>query len=125
MKPNLVLSVSTIFLALSGLAFLFAPDAMTFGTLGNASPAVITALRAFGGVSVALGILNWMARNAEASTARDAIFLGNTFGFALTAVILVLGFVSGAPASILIFAVIDALFAIGFFIVGRANMSKS
>jgi hypothetical protein len=125
MKPNLVLSVSTIFLALSGLAFLFAPDAMTFGTLGNTSAAVVTALRAFGGVSIALGVLNWMARNAEASTARDAIFLGNTFGFGLTAVILVMGFVSGAPAPILIFAGIDALFAIGFFTVWRANMSKS
>ncbi len=124
MKPNLLLSVSAVYLALVGLGFLFVPDTMLFGAVGNASVAVVSSLRGLGGTLFATGVLNWMARNADASTARDAIFLGNTIGFALSTITLVLGQVGGAPAPGWIFAVINALITIAFFVVGRANMSK-
>ena len=45
-------------------------------------------------------MVNGFARNVDASSARDAIFLGNTVGFALSTITLVLGLVGGAPAPV-------------------------
>jgi hypothetical protein len=64
-----------------------------------------------------------VARNEEASTARNGVFLGNTIGFGLVAIGGVLRQLSGAIAVEWLFVVINALFVIAFFMVGRANMS--
>jgi hypothetical protein len=108
-----------------GLGFLFAPGVLTFGALG-ATPAVIVAeLRQYGGALLGIATLNWAARNAEPSKARDGVFLGNTVGFGLVAIGGVLRQLSGAVAIGWLFVLINALFAVGFFIVGRANMSNN
>lgn len=71
-------------------------------------------------------MLYWMARNAEASKARDAIFIAGTVAYALVTYTLVSGLVAGAtPAAGWILAIIDALFAVALFMVGQANMSTS
>ncbi len=72
-----------------------------------------------------LGIagVNWMARNAEPSTARTAIIVGNIVGFAAIAALDLWG--SGAGPLTKVFAVIHLLFAGVFIWVGRMNMSGS
>jgi hypothetical protein len=125
MKPSLLLSVSAGYLALVGLGFLFAPDMMMFGALGTASVTAVATLRGLGGTLLSVGVMNWVARNAEASKARDAIFMGNTLGFALAAITQAIGLLGGAPAPGWLSAGIDALIAIAFFMVGRTNMAKA
>ena len=51
----------------------------------DASPALLAYLRIFGGPMVGIAVLNWLARNAEPSSARDAIILANLVGFACVA----------------------------------------
>ena len=46
----------------------------------DASPALIAYLLIFGGPTLGIAVLNWMARNAEPSTASTAIVLGNVVG---------------------------------------------
>ena len=124
MKPSILFSIAAIYLALVGLGFLVAPGVLTFGALG-ATPAVIVAeLRQYGGALLGIAVLNWVARNAEPSQARDGVFLGNTVGFGLVAVGGVLRQLSGAVPVGWIFVLINALIAVGFFMVGRTNMSN-
>jgi hypothetical protein len=73
---------------------------------------------------IGIAVLNWVARNAEPSKARDGVFLGNTVGFGLVTIGGILRQLSGAVAIGWLFVLINALFAVSFFVVGRANMSK-
>lgn len=124
MKTNGLLIAAAIYLALVGLGFLLVPGVMVFGALGGTPATIVAELRQYGGALLGIAALNWVARNAEASTARNGVFLGNTVGFALVAVGGVLRQLSGAIAVGWVFVMINALFAIAFFLVGRANMSQ-
>ena len=124
MKTNGLLITSAIYLTLVGLGFLLAPGVMVFGDLGGTPATIVAVLRQYGGALLGIAALNWVARNAEASTARNGVFLGNTIGFGLVAIGGVLRQLSGALAIGWLFVVINALFAIAFFIVGRTNMSN-
>lgn len=123
MKPSLLLTISAIYLVLVGLGMLLVPQALIFSGSAGTPAGVWWALRHYGGVMLGIAVLNWMARNAEASKARDAIFLGITVAYTLTAIVFVLDVVSGGVVSVWAFAIISALFAVAFFVVGRANMS--
>jgi hypothetical protein len=123
MKTNVLLITAAIYLALVGLGFLLAPGIMTFGALGGTPDTIVAELRQYGGALLGIATLNWVARNADASTARNGIFLGNTVGFGLVALGGVLRQLAGAIAIGWLFVVINALFAIAFLMVGRANMS--
>jgi hypothetical protein len=123
LKTNTLLSTAAIYLALVGLGFLLAPGVMVFGALGETPATIVAELRQYGGSLLGIAALNWVARNAEASTARNGVFLGNTIGFGLVAIGGVLRQLSGAIAIGWSFVVINALFAITFFIVARENMS--
>ena len=125
MKTNTLLTTAAIYLALVGLGFLLAPGVMVFGALGGTPSTIVAELRQYGGSLLGIAILNWVARNVEASTARNGVFLGNTVGFALVAVGGMLRQLSGAVAIGWLFVVINVLFSIAFFVVGRANMSDS
>ena len=125
MKPNVLLTSAALYLGLVGLGFLFAPGILTFGALGATPLIIVAELRQYGGALLGIAVLNWVARNAEASRAKDGVFLGNTVGFGLVAIGGVLRQLSGAVAVGWIFVVVNVLFAVGFFIVGRANMSNS
>ena len=124
MKTNALLIAAAIYLALVGLGFLLVPGVMVFGALGGTPATIVAELRQYGGALLGIAALNWVARNAEVSTAMNGIFLGNMVGFGLVAVGGVLRQLSGAIAVGWVFVMINALFAIAFFLVGRANMSQ-
>jgi hypothetical protein len=120
MKLNLLLSISAIYLALLGVGFLFAPEALGFGVVPvGAAAALLAYLRTPASAFIGIGVLNWMARDAEPSTARNAIVMANAVGLGLSVVITVWGLLSGAPIITGVFAIINLLLAIGFFWFGR------
>ena len=126
MRLNILFVISAIYLALVGLGFLFAPTALMFGTVGpEASAALIANLRGPASTFIAIALLNWLARNAEASKTRDAIVLANIVGFALAGVSDVLAVVSGAPSIELVPAIINLVIVVAFFWLGRASMSAA
>ena len=111
MKPKLLLIVAAIYMALGGLAYLLLPN----------TPELHSMASTFMGIAV----VDWFARNAEASKARDAIFLGNTVGFGLATILGVNVALEGGPAVSWAFVAANLLLTIGFFLVGRANMSSA
>jgi hypothetical protein len=127
MRLNILFVISAIYLALVGLGFLFAPTALMFGTVGpEASAALIANLRGPASLFIAIALLNWLARNAEASKTRDAIVLSNIVGFALAGVLDVIAVVgTGAPSIELVPAIINFVLVVAFFWLGRANMSAA
>ena len=73
-----------------------------------------------------LGLIAWLVRNADASKARDGVTLGFTIYFALHALTSLYGQFTDTGTSLhWVMATIQALFAIGFFMAGKASMSKS
>jgi hypothetical protein len=124
MKLNVLLIIAAIYMALLGLGFIFVPQMIGIGAVPTeASAALIAYLRVFGSTFIAIGVMNWMAHNAEPSTARNAIVLANTVGFGLAGALDVWGVLSGARQLALVFAVIHLLFAAAFFWAGRMSMS--
>jgi len=124
MKLNTLLIISAIYMALLGLGFVFAPQAIGIGALpAEASTALVAYLRVFGSTFIAIAVLNWTARNAEPSTARNAIVLANTVGFGLAALLDVWGVLSGGRQLALVFAVIHLLLTVAFIWAGRTSMS--
>jgi hypothetical protein len=123
MKPSVLFSTAAIYLALVGLGFLFVPGILTFNALGGTPAVIVAELRQYGGALLGIAVLNWIARNAEPSKARDGIFVGNTVGFGLVAIGGVLRQLNGAVAAGWLFVLLNLLIAISFFLVGRANMS--
>ena len=125
MKPSILFSISAIYLTLVGLGFLLVPGILTFGALGATPTVIVAELRQYGGALLGIAALNWVARNAEPSKARDGIFVGNTVGFGLVAIGGLLRQLSGAIAIGWLFVLVNVLFAVSFLIVGRMNMSEN
>lgn len=125
MKPTMLFSVAALYLALVGIGFLLVPGILVLGALGETPAVIVAELRQYGGALLGIAVLDWIARNAEPSKARDGIFLGNTVGFGLVALGGVLRQLSGAVAIEWLFVLINILFAVSFLVVGRANMSKN
>ena len=124
MKLKVLLVISAIYMALLGLGFVFAPKAIGIGAVPvDTSTALLAYLRVFGSTFIAIGVLNWMARNAEPSTALNAIVLANSVGFGLAAVLDLWGVLSGGRQLALLFAIIHLLLTVAFIWVGRMNMS--
>jgi hypothetical protein len=122
MNPKLLLTISAVYLGLVGLGIILAPTAV-FPGLGDDPTAMLLAeVRVTSGVFVGLALVNWVARNTDASKARDGIFLGNTAGFGIATIFTVVGALTGGLVLGWILAAIDLLFTAGFFLVGRANM---
>ena len=125
MKPTILFSAAALYLGLVGLGFLIAPGTLVFGALGQTPAIIVAELRQYGGALLGIAVLNWVARNPEPSVARNGVLLGNTVGFGLVAVGGLLRQLSGAVAIGWLFVLINLFFALAFFMVGRANMSKS
>ena len=124
MKLNVLLSITAVYMALLGLGFIFAPQAIGIGAVPADAPAALIAyLRVFGSTFLGIAVLNWTARNAEPSTAREAIILGNIVGFSVGPALDVWGLLSGARKLAVVFAVIHLLIASAFIWAWRANMS--
>lgn len=124
MKPKLLLSIAAIYIALIGVLGLVIPATTIYG-FDVGDPALLNSrFRISLSLYIGMAVVNWFARNADASKARDAIFIGNTVGFVLWAVLVLLVVLTpGSELSGLVFVVINLLFAVAFFLVGRANMS--
>jgi len=120
-----IFSVSSAYMALVGLGFIVAPDGILFGTTGtNPSPALLADLRGVAGAFIGIAVLNWLARGAEPSTARNAIVAANTVGFAIAGVAGVAAvLVAGAPTGQLALGIINLVFAAAFAWVGRTGMA--
>jgi hypothetical protein len=124
MKLNVLLSITAIYMGLLGLGFIFAPQTIGVGAVpADAPPALIAYLRVFGTTFLGIAVMNWTARNAEASTARDAIILGNIVGFSVGPALDVWGLLSGARQLAVVFALIHLLIALAFLWAWRASMS--
>jgi len=125
MKPKFILTFAGIYLALVGLGLLLAPTYTVMGLDAGTSPLVIAQLRAMSDVFLGIAVLNWAARNAEASKARDAIFLGNTVGFGLSVILGAVVSITGGLIVSWVFTALSLFCVVGFIVVGRANMSTA
>jgi hypothetical protein len=120
MKLKVALTVSSIYLAVLGVGFMFAPRQIG---PADASPALLAYLRIFGGPILGIAVLNWMARNAEPSAVLNAIVLGNVVGFGCVTLMDVWGvFGGGARPVAKVFLVIHLLMTVAFVVAGRASM---
>jgi hypothetical protein len=124
-KLSILLPIAAVYMALVGLGLIFAPQAFGVGAIPPDAPAALIAfLRLWGSPLLGIAVLDWMARDAEPSKARDAIILGNIVGFAAIAAVDVWGsFGAGRPAH-KVFAIVHLLFAAAFFWAGRRSLSS-
>jgi hypothetical protein len=126
MKLKTLFVVSAIYMALLGLGFIFLPLQIGINAVPvDASTALIAYLRVFGSTFIAIGVLNWIARNAEPSTARNAILYGNMTGFGLAALLDLWGLLSGGRQLALVFVIIHLFFTIAFVLAGRMSMAST
>jgi hypothetical protein len=124
MKLNVILIISAVYMALIGIGHLFAPVAMSAGAVPvDASSGLIGFLRHYSALFIAIAVMNWMARNSEVSTARNAIVLANILVFGLGAILDVAAVISGAGAVGLVPATINLVIATAFFWAGRMSTS--
>jgi hypothetical protein len=123
MKLKILLSIAAAYMALVGIGMMFVPQQFGIGAVpADASPALIAFLRIFGGPCLGIAVLNWVARDAEPSSARNAIILGNLVGFACVAASDVTGvFGGGARPIAKLFLVVHLSMAIAFALQWRAR----
>jgi hypothetical protein len=123
MKLKAVLTVSAIYQGVIGLGMMLAPRQFGIDAVPvDATPALIAFLRIFGGPMLGIAVLNWMARKAEPSTARNAIILANIVGFGCVTLMDVWGVFTGGARSIAkLFLLIHLLLTVAFVIAWRSN----
>ncbi len=116
MKPKLMLTIGAIWFLIEGLTGFFMVSGFDFIAYG------------FSVFCISLGILCLLARNESASKLRNAIFITgflSTFGVSLIAYYAQWsGVFMDSPIGY-IPPTLWLIVAIGFFLVGRANMSSS
>jgi hypothetical protein len=122
-KLKLLLSIASVYMALVGIAMIFVPRQFGVGAVpADASSELIAFLRIFGGPCLGIAVLNWVARDAEPSTALNAIILGNLIGFACVAANDLVGVVSGGARPIAkLFLVIHLAIAVAFALQWRGR----
>ena len=127
MTLKVVLAASAIYLGLIGIGVLFAPQLFGIGAVpADASPALIAFLRVFAGPCLGIAVLNWRARNAEPSTARNAIVLANIVGFGCVTAVDVWGVFSGDARQLARwFLVAHLLFTLAFVVTRRASLRET
>lgn len=125
MKLRALLAVYAVLIAVGGLVSLFVPAPyMSLYGVTDPDTAAIVLLRVVGATGIGLAAMAWYARNADASTARDALVLGLTVMNALTAIVLFTGAWSGGfNALAWVPAALYALFTVLLAIAGRASMA--
>jgi hypothetical protein len=124
MKLERVLTISAIYLGVLGVGFMLAPREIGIGAVpADASPALVAYLRIFGGPCLGIAVLNWLARKAEPSTARNAIVIANTVGFGSVTLMDIWGVFSGGARPVAkVFLVIHLLLTVAFIVAGLASM---
>jgi uncharacterized membrane protein len=124
MKLKAVLTISAIYQAIVGVGMMLAPQEFGIDAVPpDASPALIAFLRIFGGPMLGIAVLNWMARNAEPSTALNAIVLANIVGFGCVTLVDIWGVSTGGARPIAkLFLLIHLLLTAAFVVAWRTNM---
>lgn len=127
MKLQPVLMASAIYLGLVGLGMLFVPRYFGIGAVPpDATPELIAFLRIFAGPCLGIAVLNWMARDAEPSPARNAIVVANIVGFGCVTAADAWGVSSGDARPIArAFLVVHLLFTLAFVLAARATPRKT
>jgi uncharacterized membrane protein len=123
MTLKAVLTVSAIYQAIVGIGMMLAPRQFGIDAVPeDPSPALMHFLRIFGGPMMGIAVLNWMARDAEPSTARNAIVLANIVGFGCVTLVDTWGVSTGGARSIAkLFLVIHFLLAAAFVVAWRTR----
>jgi hypothetical protein len=123
MKLKVVLTISAIYLAVLGLGFMLAPRQIGVDAVpADASPALVAYLRIFSGTFLGIAVLNWMARKAPPSPARDAILLANIVGFGCVTAMDVWGVFSGDARPVAkVFLVIHFLLFTAFILTRQGS----
>ena len=123
MTLKAVLTMSAIYLGVLGVGFMFAPRQIGLDAVPpDASRALLAYLRIFGGPMLGIAVLNWMARNAEPSAARNAIVVANIVGFASVTAMDIWGVFSGDARPVAkLFLVIHLLMTVAFVLAARAS----
>ena len=126
MKLKAVLTVSAVYQAIIGVGMMLVPRQFGIGAIpADAPPALIAFLRIFGGPMVGIAVLNWMARNLEASPAREAIVLANVAGFGCVTAMDVWGVLSGDARPVAhLFLIIHFLMTVAFLSAWLTNMPR-
>ncbi len=115
MKPKLMLTIGGIWFLIEGITGFFMETGFDFSAFG------------FSVFSISLGILCLLNRNEPASKARNAVFLTGflgTFGISLVGFYAQWSGVFMDSAVGYIPPTLWLIVAIGFFMVGRANMTR-
>ena len=122
MKLNVMFIIATIALTLIGILSFLAPLAPA-AALGTTDANAGWQSMLGGAAFLPLGIIAWLVRNAEASKTRDALVLGYTLLFALMAVVSLYGRDLPGHQAFWVTTLIQALFAVGFFVAGMSSKS--
>jgi hypothetical protein len=126
MKLNVMLGISAVVWTLHGIIALLSPATLMYGTLADgASAGLLANLRAPASLALGFAVLNWVARNAEPSKARNAIVIANIVALVLLPVLEVLAVLSGARTFELGPAFVSLLLAAGFVWAGRTSSPKA
>jgi hypothetical protein len=123
---KLVLTLSSIYLAIVGLALMAVPLKFGVGAVPpDASPELVALLRLLGGPFLGIAVLNWLSRDAAPSSTRNAIILANIVGFGAVAGNDVWGVFSGEAREIAkVFLIVHLAFTIGFILAWRKRQEK-
>jgi hypothetical protein len=120
MKLKVILTITAVYTAIIGIGHLFAPVAMSAGVVpADASAGMVAFLRHYSSLFIAMAVMNWIARNSEASTARNAIVTMNIVALGLASILDIFAVISGVGIFGLVPATMNLAFAIAFFWIAR------
>lgn len=126
MNIRTLFSVFAVLIGIGGIVAIAAPAFMlaAYG-VQDADPVSMALLRYVGATGVGLAVMAWFARNAEASSTRDALVLGLTVMTGLAAIVLFVTMLSG-PFNMFgwLPVAMYAIFALLFTLVGRRSMAR-
>lgn len=126
MKLNVMFTIAAVYGFVIGLPAILAPEAMASIAGLQLPSGMLMGYRFLGVAELGLGIIAWLVRNSEASKTRDGVVLGFTIYFALHSLTSWYGQFTDTSTSLhWVMASLQGLIAIGFFLAGRANMTKS
>ncbi|HTX17464.1 MAG TPA: hypothetical protein VMG34_02295 [Bacteroidota bacterium] len=126
MRVRVVLVCASIYMAVLGLGFIFAPQIIGIDAVPvDASPALLAFLRIPGSAFIAISVMDFIARAVDHSPARNAIVVANEIGFGLAAILNVVGVLTGGRPLALLFCAIHLAFTISFLVAGRRGSHES
>ena len=124
MKLNVMFTIAAVFLILIGILS-FVSQAVP--ALGVTDTSAAFSSMVIGVMAVSFAVIAWLVRNADASKTRDSLVLGFTLLFALWALVSIYGTFIDMPSNNIswVIGLIQGLIAVGFFMAGKASMSKN